>query len=344
MPRWASERILVVEDIAINRTIATALLQKVGFSVLTANDGEAALAVLASEPVALVLMDVQMPIMDGLTATREIRANPRLRGLPVIAMTAHATVEDQRQTAEAGMDAHLTKPIVPQLLYDTLARWLPPQVLPEPPAEPEPPVETTGALPSLPGIDQTAGLLLHMNRPTFYLRSLHDFRRDFASSTRRLGEALVAGQWPEARRLAHSLKSVAGSLGAQRLAEAARRLESLLASGSSDPVAFEETEAALGEVLDGLSQLPALPDEAPSEVAGAAQLLAMTDALITLLDHADARSEAAWRNLQRAAPAEHQEALGEIGRLIEDIEYGAARDLLGQLRIRLAPSAQNTEP
>ena len=344
LPRWASERILVVEDIAINRTIATALLQKVGFSVLTANDGEAALAVLASEPVDLVLMDVQMPVMDGLTATREIRANPRLHGLPVIAMTAHATVEDQRQTAEAGMDAHLTKPIVPQLLYDTLARWLPPQVLPEPPAEPEPPIEAAAALPSLPGIDQTAGLLLHMNRPTFYLSSLHDFRRDFASSTRRLREALVAGQWPEARRLAHSLKSVAGSLGAQRLAEAARRLESLLASGSSDPVAVEETEAALGEVLDGLSQLPALPDEAPSEVAGAAQLLAMTDALITLLDHADARSEAAWRGLQRAAPAGHQEALGKIGRLIEDIEYGAARDLLGQLRSRLAPSAQITEP
>ena len=165
-----------------------------------------------------------------------------------------------------------------------------------------------------------------------------------SSSTRRLGEALVAGQWPEARRLAHSLKSVAGSLGAQRLAEAARRLETLLASGTSDPVAFEETEAALGEVLDGLSQLPALPDEAPCEIAGAAQLLAMTDALITLLDHADARSEAAWRGLQRAAPAGHQEALGKIGRLIEDIEYGAARDLLGQLRSRLAPSAQITEP
>ncbi len=344
LPRWAGERILVVEDIAINRTIATALLQKVGFSVLTANDGEAALAVLASEPVDLVLMDVQMPVMDGLTATREIRANPRLHGLPVIAMTAHATVEDQRQTAEAGMDAHLTKPIVPQLLYDTLARWLPPQVLPEPPAEPEPPIEAAATLPSLPGIDQTAGLLLHMNRPTFYLSSLHDFRRDFASSTRRLREALVAGQWPEARRLAHSLKSVAGSIGAQRLAEAARRMESLLASGSSDPVAFEETEAALGEVLDGLTQLPALPDQAPCEIAGAAQLLAMTDALITLLDHADARSEAAWRNLQRAAPAGHQEALGEIGLLIEDIEYGAARDLLGQWRARLAPSAHISEP
>ena len=287
MPRRAAERILVVEDIAINRTIAAALLQKVGFSALTANDGEAALAAHSRDPVALVLMDVQMPVMDGLTATREIRAKPHLRGLPVIAMTAHPTVEDQRQTA---------------------------------------------------------GLLLHMNRPTFYLRSLHDFRRDFASSTRHLGEALIVGQWPEARRLAHSLKSVAGSLGAHRLSEAARRLENLLASGNADLAALEETEAALGEVLDGLIHLPALPAEAPAEISDTPQLLTMIEELANLLDHGDARSGGAWRSLQYAAPAEHQEALGEIEWLIEDIEYGAVRDLPGQWRARRAPSAQNTEP
>ncbi len=343
LPRWSGERILVVEDIAINRTIACTLLQKVGFSVLTANHGQEALDLLAHEPVDLVLMDVQMPVMDGLTATREMRAKPALQGLPVIAMTAHATIEDQRQTAEAGMDAHLTKPIVPQLLYDTLARWLPPQALPEVP-DPPAPASDTLVLPALPGIDSAAGLRLHMNRPEFYLRSLHDFRRDFATSTRQLNEALVSGQWPAARRLAHSLKSVAGSLGAGRLAEAARRLENLIASGTSDPTALEDTEAALGEVLDGLGHLPALPAEAPSEVADTPQLLTMIDALANLLDHADALSETAWRTLQRAAPSAHQEILGEIGGLIEDIEYGVARDRLARLRAALTTSVRNPAP
>lgn len=241
------------------------------------------------------------------------------------------------------MDAHLTKPIVPQLLYDTLARWLPPQALPEVP-DPPAPASDTLVLPALPGIDSAAGLRLHMNRPEFYLRSLHDFRRDFATSTRQLNEALVSGQWPAARRLAHSLKSVAGSLGAGRLAEAARRLENLIASGTSDPTALEDTEAALGEVLDGLGHLPALPAEAPSEVADTPRLLTMIDALASLLDHADARSEAAWRTLQRAAPSAHQELLGEIGGLIEDIEYGAARDRLSRLRAALTTSVRNPAP
>ena len=343
LPRWSGERILVVEDIAINRTIACTLLQKVGFTVLTANHGREALDLLAHEPIDLVLMDVQMPVMDGLTATREIRANPEWQRLPVIAMTAHATIDDQRQTAEAGMDAHLTKPIVPQVLYDTLARWLPPQALPAVPDLP-PPASDMVALPALPGIDVAAGLLLHMNRPEFYLRSLHDFRRHFADSARQLHESLRSGQWPTARRLAHSLKSVAGSLGAGRLAEAARRLESMLASGTSDQAALAETEAALGEVLAGLAHLPALPAEAPSEVADTPQLLSMIDELATLLDHADARSEASWRTLQRATPRTHQETLGEIGRLIEDIEYGAARDQLIRLRATLATSVRNSEP
>ena len=219
LPRWAGERVLLVEDIAINRTIAIALLQRVGLSVSIAGNGQEALEQLAREDFRLVLMDIQMPIMDGLSATRAIRAIPRLAALPVIAMTAHATVEDQQLTQEAGMNAHLTKPIVPQILYDTLSRWLSPMA----DAEAVPPTIPAGGnlpvdWPALPGIDRWAGLALHMHRPDLYRQSLHAFRRDFAGTEQRIRQALATDNGCAARQLAHSIRSVAGSLGATQLA------------------------------------------------------------------------------------------------------------------------------
>ncbi len=126
LPQWQGEKILLVEDVLLNRTVALALLKKVGLAVSTANNGREALALLEKEEFRLVLMDIQMPEMDGLTATRLIRADPRFADLPIIAMTAHAGQEDRQQSEAAGMNAHLTKPIIPQTLYETLAYWLPP--------------------------------------------------------------------------------------------------------------------------------------------------------------------------------------------------------------------------
>ena len=129
LPQWQGERILLVEDVALNRTIAQALLRKVGLAVVTAVNGQEALDCLDREeapPIALVLMDIQMPVMDGLTATRRLRADPRFAHLPIIAMTAHAMTEDREESRAAGMNEHLVKPIIPAELYSTLARWLPP--------------------------------------------------------------------------------------------------------------------------------------------------------------------------------------------------------------------------
>ncbi|MDP3636960.1 MAG: ATP-binding protein, partial [Azonexus sp.] len=172
LPRWAGQHILLVEDIAINRTIAIALLQRVGFAVSIAINGQQALDLLEKETFDLVLMDIQMPVMDGLTATRAIRADPRWRDLPVIAMTAHAMAEDEQQSSAAGMNAHLTKPINPKALYDTLSQWLPPLHADNLPASGEESASLPEDWPELPGIDQASGLMLHMNRPELYLKSL----------------------------------------------------------------------------------------------------------------------------------------------------------------------------
>jgi signal transduction histidine kinase/DNA-binding response OmpR family regulator len=346
LPQWGGERVLVVEDIAINRTIAVALLQRVGLSVAVANNGQEALDLLAGEAFALVLMDIQMPVMDGLTATRAIRANPAWRDLPIIAMTAHATSEDQEQTAAAGMNAHLTKPIIPRLLYATLSQWLPSAAGQPAPAIAEVPGEANDALPELPGIDRQTGLELHLNRPDFYLKSLHAFCHDFAGTGERIAIALAAGERDEARRLAHSLRSVAASLGARGLADAARELEQAL----NDEPAESELSSLLGhfstaldQVIDGLAALPPLTCMSSSADAAAwPEIEAAMTRLDECLSHADARSESQFASVQAMllgqplANDECKSMLNKIAGLIDELEYETARAKLRLLRHLLA--------
>ena len=123
-PELAGARILLVEDNVVNQEVAVAMLERAGASTTVAGNGREALALLAEQAYDLVLMDVQMPVMDGLQACRAIRRDPRLAGLPIVAMTAGALPADRQQTAQAGMDDHLTKPIDRATLVSTLLRWL----------------------------------------------------------------------------------------------------------------------------------------------------------------------------------------------------------------------------
>ena len=125
MAHLAGSRILVVEDNEINQLVAQEMLTSAGMDVTLAGSGVEALRFLDERPFDLVLMDIQMPEMDGLTATELLRADPRFSGLPIIAMTAHAMDRDAQKSLDAGMNAHLTKPIDSLELLQTLAQWLP---------------------------------------------------------------------------------------------------------------------------------------------------------------------------------------------------------------------------
>ena len=345
LPRWAGERVLVVEDMPFNRTLAVALLQRVGLSVGIATNGQEALDQLAAEDFHLVLMDIQMPVMDGLAATQAIRADPRLCELPVIAMTAHATADDQRETRAVGMNAHLTKPINVQALYETLSQWLPPL-----PASAIPPaaVNADGESraidwPEIPGIDASSGLALHANRPQLYLKSLHAFRQDFANAPTQLHQALASGEVGAAQRQAHSLRSVAGALGAQRLADLAREIEYALAN----PSGMMRTEPLLARINDefriiinGLSQLPPLPSlTILAKPLRWDELEPRFEHLAAMLAVADGQSEAQFgelRNMLAGCPTmndECEQKLTEIAALIDDVEYESALEKLSQLRL-----------
>jgi signal transduction histidine kinase/DNA-binding response OmpR family regulator/HPt (histidine-containing phosphotransfer) domain-containing protein len=252
--RLAGARILLVEDNAFNRELALDLLSRAGVIVSVAGDGQEALDVLERETFDAVLMDCQMPVMDGYAATRALRQRPHLQGLPVIAMTANAMVGEREKVLAVGMNDHIAKPIKLDDMFATLARWV------RPPAStsPEPAAGGNGQAREalrggLPGIDIDAGLAATGSDEGLYRRLLglfHDGERDFEE---RFKAARAAGDTAAAMRMAHDLKSTAGTLGMQAVHDAAATLEQACAEGADGLDALTQNVARqLGPVIEGL--------------------------------------------------------------------------------------------
>jgi signal transduction histidine kinase/DNA-binding response OmpR family regulator/ligand-binding sensor domain-containing protein/HPt (histidine-containing phosphotransfer) domain-containing protein len=209
----AGARILLVEDNPINQELARELLNRAGIVVNIAGDGKEALAILGRERFDAVLMDCQMPVMDGYEATHALRQRPELQDLPVIAMTANAMAGDRQKVLQAGMNDHVAKPIRVDDLFATLARWVHP-ALPAP--APQAP---------LPVLDMRAGVAALMGDEGLYRRLLALFREREIDVVARFRAARENGDGDAAMRCAHDLKSVAGSLGMPALQRAAAALE-----------------------------------------------------------------------------------------------------------------------
>ena len=208
--RLRGAKVLLVEDNPINREIALSLLGKVGIAVSVACDGREALEMLARQPFDGVLMDCQMPVMDGYAATRALREQPQWRELPVIAMTANALVGDREKVLAAGMNDHVAKPIKVDELFATLARWIRP---------------AGTALDESVGIDRLAGITATMGDEDLYHRLLRMFRDRETDFPERFLAARASGDNPTAMRMAHDLKNVAGTLAVRAVHQAAAELE-----------------------------------------------------------------------------------------------------------------------
>ncbi|MFT3757507.1 response regulator [Thauera sp.] len=352
-------RVLVVDDMPLNREIARAFLQDAGLQVVEAANGEEALATLAVQPCNLVLMDVQMPVLDGLAAARRIRAGSDCPDIPIIAMTAHALEGDRQRSLEAGMNDHLTKPIDVGMLYAVLLRWLPaheagaspslPASTPsmagvaargETPADQAAPFAVAGWPAELPGIDMIRGLANHLGRPALYRRILDEFATAFASGSRPLHEALARGDTGTAHRWVHSLKSGAAAIGAAGLAAQAGELEHRLRTGQS-PSGDEllALDASLQTVCSALATLPGsrAPEAGQASAADAARqmeaALPLIDETLALLACHDARAESGIRRLSGVLEGSVWQAhVKAILALIEDVEYETALPLLTALR------------
>ncbi|MCG6880868.1 MAG: response regulator [Deltaproteobacteria bacterium] len=228
--------VLLVEDNEINQQVAKEILEGAGLKITLANDGQEAVNAVKEHEYDAVLMDVQMPVMDGYTASREIRKDVRFRELPIIAMTANAMAGDREKSLEAGMNDHVAKPIDTNELFSTLAKWIEPgdgkiQLDSAKDRLEEKAEREDDSMTELPGISVAEGLKKVGGNEKFYQKLLLQFLDTNRDSANEIREALEKKDQSLAVRLAHTVKGVAGTLGAGELAQVAGELEKTLKTG-----------------------------------------------------------------------------------------------------------------
>ncbi|OQW89833.1 MAG: hypothetical protein BWK72_00870 [Rhodoferax ferrireducens] len=260
-------RILLVEDNDLNQEVAMELLRDAGFIVDLAENGEVALQKVKHGSFDLVLMDMQMPVMDGETATRQLRQMPACAELPIIAMTANVQDSDRQRCLAAGMNDHIPKPIDPDRLWQTLLQWIKPQAshlaaresLPRVPAVADAGVEIPAGIV---GLDTALGMRRVLGKKALYLSMLRRFVAGQKTLIAALQDALVQNDLTSVERLAHTTKGTAGSIGARVIQTLAADIE--MAAGQGGPRAalqsrIQALAPPLTELISALAQ--ALPPE-----------------------------------------------------------------------------------
>lgn len=269
-------RVLLVEDNELNREVALGLLEDAHLAIETAENGQVAVRMVAEREYDLVLMDMQMPVMDGLAATRAIRSKPQFRSLPIIAMTANVMESDREKCTEAGMNDHLAKPIDPDALFAALLRWIKPraelaansptQTAATTPRSPEPGGPSEIATLKIEGVDTQSALRRTGGNPKRYETLLRKFTE--SANVEEIHAALVSGDIATAARAAHSLKGAAANLGATAVANSAADVETAIKAEQSVQPLLDMLATKLRTVVSAIRS--ALPNEQIAESAGAA--------------------------------------------------------------------------
>ena len=328
MERLRGAHLLLVEDNDFNQELAVALLTEKGITVDVVENGQLALDRLAEQRYDGVLMDCQMPVMDGYTATFRIRETPGLESLPVIAMTANVLQSDVERALASGMNDHIGKPIDVKKMFATLARWIQP-ARPQAQAHTEGDTEASDVelvLPSVEGIDVDTGVQRMFNNKQTYLRVVQRFLASQTDVAQKVRGALEQGGSDEATRLLHTLKGVAGCLGATRLEAIAAEGESLLLGGGQPPL--DELDEQLALATRSLSQLAAAGSTAPARplnVMTPQARSALFDRLRIELDEFNtAAVDTVQELLDGAPPAPLLSALRQARHALHEYDFEAA--------------------
>ncbi|MEO5376893.1 MAG: PAS domain S-box protein [Magnetococcus sp. DMHC-6] len=248
--------LLLAEDNEINQQIAKELLEQVGILLTVVENGQEAVNKVIRESFDGVLMDVQMPIMDGMMATKKIRQDTPPDRLPIIAMTANAMTGDREKCLEAGMNDHISKPIDPEQLYGILTKWIkknsaaqnfvPNTMIPSPSKE-----ALSSSPFDLPGINETLGMKNMGGNAKLYENILRKFSINQKESLIIYAQAIQAGDWVLAHRTAHTLKGICGSIGAEELAQLASHLETM----AGEERGFDQVQPTLEQAVTQLDIL-----------------------------------------------------------------------------------------
>ncbi len=347
-PALLSGHVLLVEDNPDNQRMAKELLTRSGLRVSTAENGLQAVEMIADRPFDLVLMDIQMPRMDGFQATALIHAMSGREKMPILAMTAHAAKEDRRRSLAAGMLDHITKPIDPEVLHQTLARFLP--AAPESPRIPvqksPPPLFDENP----PEIDHRNGLRRVGHNRELYLDLLRTFIANHHETARGIAEAIAKQRYPEARHITHTLRGIAGNIGASPLAAAAARLDYALQRQQYDgllPIVdgiadqLEHTVIVISRLLE---HYPAEDTHPASAASG--DYTALLNDIRELLEEGDAAVTEYLLELTHRIPEalpNKQELVRRLSSEIAEFEFDAAINTLQLLRIGLETMDQEAE-
>ena len=341
--------VLLAEDNKVNQEVARQLLEYAGVVVTVANNGaEAAAAALASgSRFDAVLMDIQMPELDGIEATELIRERTDEKSLPVIAMTAHATEYDRQRCLAAGMNDHLGKPVEPEVMYATLRKWIsgPEQT----PVAREEILDTRAAalsgeaveLPSITGLDMRIALKRNGNRLELVQQLFGMFLRSFGNLPHTLATELLAGNIAEIRRHAHTLRSSARTIGAESLGLAADALERAAehadANTRSLAAPAEEFAEELAHVLDSLATFESeKPKPTHSTEYDLGRIAILIDQLEPLIEEGNFEARRVVEELEESLEGtELARAASEVRAHVENLEETAAAASLASLATRL---------
>lgn len=293
-------RILLVEDNDLNQEVATELLRDGGFIVDIADNGLIALDKIRRTNYDIVLMDMQMPVMDGVTATKEIRKDERFKDLPVVAMTANAMQSDRDLCLAAGMNDHVAKPIEPEDLWKALLKWIKPrhQAVPVQMVKPQV-VDDSAKLSGIDGLDVTNGLRRMLGKKKLYLSMLRKFlagQKSFVSDTI---AALDGNDHETAERLAHTLKGVSGNIGATGLQQMAEKLEIAIKQHQPRETidqGLHELQIPLETLFGQLRQKLPVESERIAISIDPEKLKVVCDKLVALLSDDDAEATALLEN------------------------------------------------
>ncbi|MFA6138066.1 MAG: response regulator [Sulfurimonas sp.] len=332
--------LLLVEDNLVNQELAIELLQNAGIKVDVANNGAEALEKVQITEYDGVLMDCQMPVMDGFESTRLIRKIPRLSNLPILAMTANAMAGDKEKCIECGMNDHIAKPIDVAHMFLTMAQWIKPKSVEVSTDEPTQ-EKTTNDMLQIEGMDIKSALGRVAGNEKLLRKLLVRFLETQSDVIVRINRAIQNNDIQTAMREAHTIKGLAGNIGADLLFKHAQELERVLKDGESDTInsCLELTKNELSKIMQRISVAIGEPMQiitAPSDI----DMEALTDALKKLdklLKELDAEAATAEEELFDSLVAlGHGVSIKKIKKAIDKFEFEDARELLAQILSKLS--------
>jgi len=338
LSRIRGARVLLVEDNELNREVALGLLEDTPLSIEQAENGALALQMITKRDYDIVLMDVQMPVMDGIAATEAIRSNPRFAALPIIAMTANAMDRDREMCLAAGMNDHLGKPIDPDKLFEILLRWIPSRAAAASASVAAPSSAFAAGSLVIPGIDTATALKRTGGNRKRYESLLTRFSDSQSAVLSDIRGALAANDSPTAQRLAHSLKGAAANLGATSLAEIATQVEAAIKTNHSVSAALDALSASLDATITAIRT--ALPQESPAPTTAAASPSTVVQPLAQLKRLLEADDSEASDFILDTRPhllkvltsAEVETLVGQVG----NFAYADALQSLSKIAARLS--------